>query len=84
MAQLVKRLTLDLGSGHHLTVMRSSPTWGCAQSVEPAEDSFCLSQKKREGQRDGETENYGKMQVRGDGGWDQGGGSGCGEEVVGL
>ena len=28
--------------------MRSSPTWGCAQSVEPAEDSFCLSLSKKE------------------------------------
>ena len=46
--------------------------------------SVSLSQKKREGQRDRERENYGKMQVRGDGGWDQGGGSGGGEEVVGL
>ena len=29
-AQLVKRLTLDFGSGHDVTVIRSSPMLGCA------------------------------------------------------
>ena len=32
-AQLVKRLTLDFGSGHDLTIMRSSPTLGSVLTV---------------------------------------------------
>ena len=32
----VKRLTLDLGSGHDVTVMGSSPTSGSALSMEPS------------------------------------------------
>ena len=44
-AQLVKRLTLDLGSGHDLTVCEIEPlVWFCTDSVEPACDSLspCL------------------------------------------
>ena len=33
-AQLVKRLTLDFGSGHNLTVMRSSPMLGSALTAQ--------------------------------------------------
>ena len=37
MAQWVKHLTLDLGSGHDLSVVRSSPALGTTLSwVEPA------------------------------------------------
>ena len=37
MAQSVKHLTLDLGSGHDLTVREMEPHVGlCADSVEPA------------------------------------------------
>ena len=39
-AQLVKQLTLDFGSGHDLRVVRSSPTLGFALSMEPAWDSL--------------------------------------------
>jgi len=35
-AQLVKRLTLDFGSGHDLKIMRSSPVSGSMLRVEPA------------------------------------------------
>ena len=43
-AQLVKCLTLDFGSGHDLTVCEIRPHLGlCADSTEPAWDSFCLS-----------------------------------------
>ena len=35
-AQSVKRLTLDFGSAHDLTDVRSSPTSGTALSWEPA------------------------------------------------
>ena len=35
-AQLVKRLTLDFGSGHDLRVVRLSPTSGSALGVKPA------------------------------------------------
>ena len=41
MAQLVKCLTLDFGSGQDLTVCEFEPYVGlCADSVEPAWDSF--------------------------------------------
>ena len=41
MAQWVKRLTLDVGSGHDLTLMSLSLTLGlCADGVEPAWDSL--------------------------------------------
>ena len=46
MAQLVKRSTLDLSSGHDLKVVRSEPhVWLCADSAEPAWDSLspCVS-----------------------------------------
>ena len=44
MAQLVECLTLDLGSGHGLTVCEIKPHVGlCADSVEPAWDSLSLS-----------------------------------------
>ena len=36
MAQPVKHLTLDLTSGHDLSVVRSSPVSGSALSIEPA------------------------------------------------
>ena len=36
MALLVKRLTLDFGSGHDLRVMRLSPTPGSVLGVESA------------------------------------------------
>ena len=39
-ARLVKRLTLDFGSGPDLAVVRSSPTSGSALSVKPAWDSL--------------------------------------------
>ena len=40
-AQLVKHLTLDLGSGHELTVRELAPRVGlCADSAEPAWDSL--------------------------------------------
>ena len=43
-AQSVKRLTLDLGSGHDLTVREFEPRVGlCADSAEPAWDSLSLS-----------------------------------------
>ena len=35
-AQSVKHVTLDLGSGHDLRVMRSSPTLGSVLNMEPA------------------------------------------------
>ena len=42
-AQLVKRLTLDLGSGHDLTVRDFEPHIGlCTDSVEPAWESLSL------------------------------------------
>ena len=41
MAQLVKRPTLDLGSGHDLTVPEFEPPIRlCADRVEPASDSL--------------------------------------------
>ena len=41
--QSVKRLTLDFGSGHDLTVHGFEPLIGlCAGSAEPAWDSLCL------------------------------------------
>ena len=44
MAQLVKRLTLDFGSGHDLTVHGFEPRVGlCADSAEPAWESLSLS-----------------------------------------
>ena len=44
MAQSVKRLTLDLGSGHDLSVREFEPRIGLwADSVEPAWDSVSLS-----------------------------------------
>ena len=42
MAQSVKRLTLDFGSGHDLTV-RGPCLRLCANSVEPAWDSLSVS-----------------------------------------
>ena len=43
LAQLVKHLTLDLSSGHHLTVRGMETRVGlCADSVEPAWDSLSL------------------------------------------
>ena len=40
MPQLVKRLTLDLSSGHDLTVCEIEPHVGlCADSIEPILDS---------------------------------------------
>ena len=43
MAQSVKRLTLDLGSGHNLTVREFEPRVGlCAVSTESAWDSLSL------------------------------------------
>ena len=43
-AQSVKRLTLDLSSGHDLTVCGFEPHIGfCADGTEPAWNSFCLS-----------------------------------------
>ena len=38
-AQLVKGWTFDFGSGHDLTVVRSSPALGSLLSMEPAWDS---------------------------------------------
>ena len=51
-AQLVKCLTLDFGSGHDLMVCEIEPSVGlCADSAEPAWDSlslsFCLSPPQR-------------------------------------
>ena len=44
MTESVKCLTLDFGSGHDLMVCRFELHVGlCADSVEPAWDSFCLS-----------------------------------------
>ena len=44
MAQSVEHLTLGFGSGHDLTVHEFEPRIGlCADSAEPAWDSFCLS-----------------------------------------
>ena len=44
MAQLVKRLTLDFGSGHDLTIHELEPVIGlCAGRVEPAWDFLSLS-----------------------------------------
>ena len=44
MAQLVKRLTLGLGSGHDLTVCELEPCVRlCSDSIEPAWDSLSLS-----------------------------------------
>ena len=41
MVQLLKRLTLDFGSGHDLMVLEFEPRFGvCAQSVDPARDSY--------------------------------------------
>ena len=43
MARLVKRLTLDLGLGHDLTVLGIEPhTELCADNPEPARDSPSL------------------------------------------
>ena len=42
MAQLVEHLTLDLGWGHDLTVVRSSPELGSVLSVELVYDSLPL------------------------------------------
>ena len=43
-AQLVKRLTLDFGSGHHLVVWEFEPCIGLyIESVEPASDSLSFS-----------------------------------------
>ena len=42
-AQLVKRLTLDFGSGHDLTVRETEPHIGlCVDSAEPAWDALYL------------------------------------------
>ena len=42
-AQLVKYLTLDFGSGHDLTVMKLSPLFGLlADNMDPAWDSLSL------------------------------------------
>ena len=44
MAQLVKHPVLGFGSGHDLTVREFEPCVGlCADSAEPAWDSFSLS-----------------------------------------
>ena len=44
LAQLVKHLTLDFGSGHDLTVRESEPHIGlCADSRDPAGDSLSPS-----------------------------------------
>ena len=44
MAQLVKRLTLDLGSGHDLAVREFEPCVGlCTDSTDRAWDSLSLS-----------------------------------------
>ena len=44
MAQSVKRLTHDFGSGHDLTVLEFEPHIGlCADSIEPALDSLSPS-----------------------------------------
>ena len=44
LAQLVKRPTLDFGSGHDLTVREFEPRVGlCADNTEPAWDSQSLS-----------------------------------------
>ena len=44
MAQLVKRLTLDFGSGHDLTVHEFEPRARlCANGVEAAWDCLCHS-----------------------------------------
>ena len=41
MAQLVKHLTLDFGSGHDLTVREiETRLWLCTDSTEPAWDSL--------------------------------------------
>ena len=40
MAQLVKCPTFDIGSGHDLMVVGSSPVSGSTSSVEPAWDSL--------------------------------------------
>ena len=42
-AQLVKHTTLDFGSGHDLTVMRTSPVLGSVLSWESAWDSLSPS-----------------------------------------
>ena len=42
-AQLVKRLTLEFGSGHDIMVVRSSPELSLVLSVEPAWDFLSLS-----------------------------------------
>ena len=43
MAQPVKHLTLDFGSGHDLGIMRSSPQLGSALSRESTQDSVSPS-----------------------------------------
>ena len=44
MAQSVERPTLDFGLGHDLKVCEFEPhIWLCADSMEPAWDSFSLS-----------------------------------------
>ena len=48
MAQLVECSTVDLGSGHDLTVRGIEPHVGlCADSVEPVWDSLRLALKKK-------------------------------------
>ena len=48
LAQSVKRLTLDLGSGHDLTVREFKPHVGlCADDAEPVWDSLSLSAPSR-------------------------------------
>ena len=42
-AQPVERPTLGFNSGHDPRVVRSSPVWGSALSVEPAQDCLSLS-----------------------------------------
>ena len=42
-AQQVKQLTPDSGSGHDLMILRPSPALGSALSMEPAWDSLSLS-----------------------------------------
>ena len=44
MVQLLKRLTLDFGSGHYLMVLEFEPRFGvCADSVDPAWGSWSPS-----------------------------------------
>lgn len=50
MAQLFKCLTLDLGSGHDLTVLSSSPALGSTLGTEP------MRKKEKEGTEEGSGE----------------------------